>query len=551
MRSGRDLPIDLVRGFAVLLLLLNAGAPPSAWAQATDNAGTEFFVGFLPNWDEQGGMTTELHLTSGAPTEVTVHYPAGAPTFTATVAVGPDTVTVVDLGTAPAFGWDPGTVGDNAVRAFADDEFVAYAVNRREISTDVAVALPVDALGTEYLVQTYPPFHRFSAFAVVAAHDNTTVTVTPTREMVGGYAAGAPFEIALDRGEGFLGQSAVSRGPEGDLTGTLVEADRPVHVSNGNGCTLVPTGFVSCDHLFEIAHPVPTWGLEAVAAPVPDRPGGSVYRVLASEDGTAVWQNGTPVDTLDRGEFFEAVAPGAQVFRGDRPISVTQLITSNSYGNTGEPLGDPSMVSVLPAERYLRRYTFATVGSGLFDQHFLSVLAEDADVAAGAVILDGAPVPAADFTSIPGTGRSYAVVPIAEGVHTTSSERPHGITVGGYADFHSYLYPGGATFADPAGTPTEAAAGRGPRLEANRPNPFRLATRIPFRLGEAGPAAVRVYDVLGREVVTLVEADLPAGAHEVEWDGRDAAGQAVPSGVYLYRVEAGAFTAARPLTLTR
>ena len=74
-------------------------------------------------------------------------------------------------------------------------------------------------------------------------------------------------------------------------------------------------------------------------------------------------------------------------------------------------------------------------------------------------------------------------------------------------------------------------------LEPSRPNPFGKATRIRFSLPTAGTHALVVYDVNGRRVRVLSEGMRNAGLAETEWDGRDASGALVPSGVYFYRLE--------------
>ena len=88
-------------------------------------------------------------------------------------------------------------------------------------------------------------------------------------------------------------------------------------------------------------------------------------------------------------------------------------------------------------------------------------------------------------------------------------------------------------------------------LEPNYPNPFNPATRIAFALPEAADVRLAVYDVTGREVAVLAEGPKAAGAYAVEWAGRDGAGRVVPSGVYLYRLEAGTFTQTRRMVLLK
>ena len=81
-------------------------------------------------------------------------------------------------------------------------------------------------------------------------------------------------------------------------------------------------------------------------------------------------------------------------------------------------------------------------------------------------------------------------------------------------------------------------------LDQNFPNPFNPTTKIQYQLPTDSRVSLKVYDVLGREVVTLVNEDRPAGYHDVQWNARlrsaNSGGQAseVASGVYFYRIEA-------------
>ena len=70
-------------------------------------------------------------------------------------------------------------------------------------------------------------------------------------------------------------------------------------------------------------------------------------------------------------------------------------------------------------------------------------------------------------------------------------------------------------------------------------NPFDGRVGFGFRLGEASPVALEVFDLRGRKVATLSGAGLDAGEHRIEWNGRDQAGRMVPAGTYLYRFSAG------------
>ncbi|NBC17698.1 MAG: T9SS type A sorting domain-containing protein [Bacteroidetes bacterium] len=92
-----------------------------------------------------------------------------------------------------------------------------------------------------------------------------------------------------------------------------------------------------------------------------------------------------------------------------------------------------------------------------------------------------------------------------------------------------------------------SSPGEGHSLGASYPNPSRQAVHIPFTLAQPAPVTLMVFDVLGRKRATLLEdALLPAGPHAVTWTA-----QKLPAGVYLYRIEAGAFSQTRPVTLVR
>ncbi len=88
------------------------------------------------------------------------------------------------------------------------------------------------------------------------------------------------------------------------------------------------------------------------------------------------------------------------------------------------------------------------------------------------------------------------------------------------------------------------------RLAQNAPNPFNPRTEIRFALPEAGRVDLAVFDLAGRRVRRLIEGQrLEQGEHSAIWQGRDDAGRALASGVYLYRLEAGPLSATKKMTL--
>lgn len=90
-------------------------------------------------------------------------------------------------------------------------------------------------------------------------------------------------------------------------------------------------------------------------------------------------------------------------------------------------------------------------------------------------------------------------------------------------------------------------------LHANYPNPFNPETTIRFDLAEPGSrhAVVSVYDLLGRRIRVLFEGPCASGSHTIRWDGRDARGQAMVSGLYLVRLETKGFSQSRRMVLMK
>jgi flagellar hook assembly protein FlgD len=91
-------------------------------------------------------------------------------------------------------------------------------------------------------------------------------------------------------------------------------------------------------------------------------------------------------------------------------------------------------------------------------------------------------------------------------------------------------------------------------LEQNYPNPFNPETRIVFYVppgAEKQRVLIKIYDMLGRLVVVLFDREVAPGRHEVVWNGKDLNGTDLPSGTYLYRLEAGEVVIAKRMTLLR
>jgi hypothetical protein len=103
---------------------------------------------------------------------------------------------------------------------------------------------------------------------------------------------------------------------------------------------------------------------------------------------------------------------------------------------------------------------------------------------------------------------------------------------------------------DPVGTrPTDVAVNE---LRQNRPNPFNPTTTIEFQVKHTGPVSLKIYNVAGQLVRTLVDEQVSAGKiHTSQWKGLNDAGQQVSSGVYFYKLVATNYTQTKKMILLK
>jgi len=95
------------------------------------------------------------------------------------------------------------------------------------------------------------------------------------------------------------------------------------------------------------------------------------------------------------------------------------------------------------------------------------------------------------------------------------------------------------------GLPTEFDLGQ------NYPNPFNMSTLIEFALPQQSDVAISIYNILGQKVTTLVDMEMDAGYHAVDWDGTSENGTEVGSGIYFYKIETDGFKDTKKLMLLK
>jgi len=88
-------------------------------------------------------------------------------------------------------------------------------------------------------------------------------------------------------------------------------------------------------------------------------------------------------------------------------------------------------------------------------------------------------------------------------------------------------------------------------LNYNYPNPFNPVTTISYKLPQAALVRMTIYDLLGRQVKTLINKTQDTGYKSVIWDATNDYGKPVSAGVYLYQIQAGNFVQSRKMVLLK
>jgi RHS repeat-associated protein len=413
---------------------------PQAQPGPLDSRGTEFWLAF-PNNNQAGPFGGEqtpiltLYIAAETATTGVVRVP-GINNFGAAFAVPAGELVSVSL--PPSAELVSSLVENKGVQVLAFNEVTVYGFNEWPAGTDAYLGLPTDAVGSEYVVMSYPgvPGNPGSSLGVVATQDVTTVEIKPAAAAAG-HPAGVPFQITLQRGQTFYlpAQGAA------DLTGTTVTANRPISAFGSNFNARIPDPLIAANHLIEQLPPVSTWGRRFVTVPFATRTGGDVFRFLAARDGTEVRVNGALVATLNRGQFYEQILTAASEITANQPLLVAQFAHSSQFDST-TGYADPTMMLVPPYEQFLPSYTIAAPTTG-FNNNFVNVVVATSGV--GTVKLDGAPISAGLFVPIGSSGQSGAQVPVTPGAHRLEGSQPFGVFSYGFDQFDAYGYVGGTS----------------------------------------------------------------------------------------------------------
>ena len=88
-------------------------------------------------------------------------------------------------------------------------------------------------------------------------------------------------------------------------------------------------------------------------------------------------------------------------------------------------------------------------------------------------------------------------------------------------------------------------------LHQNYPNPFNPLTQIRYDLPEDQLVSITIYDVMGRNIRTLMNVNQSAGYHSIHWDAKNKVGEAVSAGMYIYTIQAGSYRHMKKMVLLK
>lgn len=371
-------------------------------------------------------------------------------------------------------------IGRTAWRVSADGPLTAHQFNppdnQGQFSNDASLLLPIPALGTDYMVLSWPSYRwalglvqdqNRSMMAVVATAPDTTVIVQPTTDIEAGpdvpaIPAGTEATFLLGEGQVLYLFTPPNRSSTPlDPSGTRVIADRPIAVFSGHQCAFVPDNVNYCDHIEQQMVPTNAWGQRHIGAMFAQRGAeDAIYRVIALRGGTGV-QTFPPIagvdgTTLASGEVVTFRTDLDFLLEADGPVAMGQFMVGsndgcreNQHGVTvecrvprdsrcmeNEGIGDPAYLLSVPSSQFLPEYVFLVPDQYRVD-HISVIRGSTAEVR-----LNGAPLTGA-VADIPGTPWSVQRQQIEPGVHRIESDAPFGLHVYGYDCAVSYAYPGG------------------------------------------------------------------------------------------------------------
>jgi len=344
-------------------------------------------------------------------------------------------------------------------------QFNPYAGGYSEV-TGASLLLPTSSWDTNYIAANayaHSPGSVPPSLNIIAQENNTTVTLVPVAPVAGGGGipagpANQPLSFTLNAGQ----HAQISQNDE--LSGSVIDADKPIGLMAGHVCHYVPVGITACDHGEQMVPAVNQLGHEYVGVmhrPRQDEP--ALWRLIGAVDGTQLsWtpEVGGPA-TLEQGQVVEFITDVPFVVTSqdeNHPFMLwTHMVGAAYQTNLNGSWGDSDSVISVPTAQYMQRYVFfadptypetslvlvrASVGGSF----------HDVDLDCAGVVGGWTAVGDYEWTRVDLiTGDFQNVGNCSTGRHEISSDAPFGLWVWGWGtpatstktSWVSYGYPGG------------------------------------------------------------------------------------------------------------
>lgn len=400
--------------FAAVVALGMLGVAHNAYSQSctgnqtpVDNSGTEFLLVFMAN--EAADYDTppsqfyyqDVYLASLGDAD-TVTLTCKANGYKKVVTLPPGGSMTVRLPASPSFLVEShDTVDAHVLRVVSTAPIVVYGMNHKQLTADAFLALPkaVAVRASTYMVMAYTnstntifgnSLHP-SEFAVAAFEDGTEVTYTPTTMTESAQPANVPITVLLNAGECIQVRSSVTAELDGDLTGSIVSANKPISVFGGHRRAEVEHNYVvydtnghaqsSRDHLAEQMPPINSWGHAFIARNFPPRKVGDYVRVLSSDNNNVVQINGVPWGApLNKGEYRDRLIPYSDTPEDNiLAIQTSKPSLVGMYAHSADTLnglGDPFFALVPPVEQTSNDFTYFISTDPLYTSNWLEIVTE-------------------------------------------------------------------------------------------------------------------------------------------------------------------------------
>ncbi|GAB5464934.1 MAG: hypothetical protein Kapaf2KO_03700 [Candidatus Kapaibacteriales bacterium] len=413
--------------------------------------GREFWLTFMRNHNDPppesqtGQITLELFVTSDYDCDVTVEIKALG--FRERVTLKANTVEKISIDRKAQITTSEVVEKDMAVHVLSDNPVTVYGLNRRKQTTDTFLGLPIEVIGNSYRAICYSVSEELmSEFAIVAAENDTKLTIIPSANTDGGMLRANSYNITLQKGDVYqVAARNEGRNIQSDLTGTIVTANKNFSFFSGHQCAYVPEKIIACNHLVEQLPPVPSWGRNYYVGNLKGRTK-STYRVMADKDGTRVFEDSKFVAELQAGEFYEKEHRNPLQITANKPILVSQY--SQGFRN-GDAIGDPMMIIVSPTQQFLEKYRFATPVSGSWEHYVNVVIPTDA---INSLRLNGQKVNKRVFKQIGLSRYSIGYIRINFGTHELTANDKFGMVSYGFGfdkdQYDAYGTLGGQSFVE-------------------------------------------------------------------------------------------------------